>query len=214
MTLRKHFQKELKTLHKMLLKMTTAVNNNIDLTIAALKSNNFQLAQEAINGDDCVDNLEIEIETFCIDLLISQQPVATDLREVTAALKMITDIERISDYCSSVCERFLKIKVKPNSVCVLKLINMGKNAKKMFGYLIEGFLEQNDDKLVVIKEMDSISDSIYKNLETFIAQNFENIEINNAINFILMGRALEKMADHITNVCDWIHFKLTGKFKI
>ena len=213
-TLRKKFQKELKNLHKMLLKMNTAVKTNIDTMITAIKTNNLQLTHEVISNDYFIDNLEVEIEAFCIDILISQQPVATDLREVTAALKMTTDIERISDYCCSVCEHFLKIKNNPNSHCIKKIIDLSTNAKLMFNNMIESFLEQNINMLNEIIAKDSISDEIYNNLENFIAKNFLTIGEQNSINFILIGRALERMADHITNVCDWIKFKITGKIKI
>lgn len=212
--IRKQFQKELKKLNNMLLKMNQAVKCNIDDMIKAIKTNNHELANKVVANDDIVDDLETEIETFCIDILISQQPVATDLRQVTAALKMTTDIERISDYCVSVCEHFLKIKITSNSECVLKIIDLGKNAKQMLNCLIEGYMEQNDDKIINVIEKDSISDKIYYELEDFIAKNFDQIGTQNAINFVLIGRSLERMADHITNVCDWIHFKITGKFKI
>lgn len=210
--LRKQFQKELNKLHKMLLKMNTAVKTNIDGMILALKNNDCSLAKKVVDDDDYVDKMEVEIEAFCINILISQQPVASDFREVTAALKMTTDIERISDYCSSVCEHFLKIKPNPNSTkCILKIIDLGQNAKLMFNNMMEAFLSQDDNKLKQIIEKDSISDEIYSSLEDCIAKHFEQIEIKNTINFILIGRALERMADHITNVCDWILFKSTGK---
>ena len=211
--LRKQFQKELKKLHKLLLKMNTAVKANIDTMIVALKTNNHLLAHKVIENDDFVDDLEIKIEAFCIDILISQQPVASDLREVTAALKMTTDIERISDYCSSVCEHFVNINPDSNSTCILQIIDLCKNAKLMFNDMIEAFLDQDDKKLVQIIEKDSISDEIYSNLENYITQNFELISVKNAINFILIGKSLERMADHITNVCDWILFKNTGKLQ-
>lgn len=211
--LRKKFQKELKKLHKMLLKMNNLVKKNIDNMILAMKTNNQSLARKVIDDDDFVDELEIQIEAFCLNILISQQPLATDLREVTAALKMTTDIERISDYCSSVCEHFLKIELNVQSGCVIKIIELSKNAKLMFNDMIEAFLNQNDEKIRQIITKDSISDEIYSNLENYISKHFEQIKIKNAINYILIGRALERMADHITNVCDWILFKSTGKFK-
>lgn len=213
-TLRKQFQKELKNLHKMLLEINTAVKTNIDTMILAIKTNNHELANQVIKGDDFIDELEVKIESFCVDILISQQPVATDLREVTAALKMTTDIERISDYCSSVCEHFIKIQNIPNFQCIDKIINLSKNAKLMFNDMIESFLNQNNQTLINIIAKDSISDSIYNDLEEFITTHLKEIGIKNSINFILIGRALERMADHITNVCHWILFKITGKFKI
>ena len=197
----------------MLLKMNTTVKTNIDTMILAIKTNNHILANKVVDNDDYVDDLEVEIESFCINILISQQPVASDLREVTAALKMTTDIERISDYCSSVCEHFLKIKPNPDSTCLSQIIELGKNAKLMFSDMIEAYLTQNDEKIRQIIKKDSVSDEIYSNLEEYVAQNFEQIKVKNAINYILIGRALERMADHITNVCDWILFKSTGELQ-
>ena len=212
--MRKRFQGELEKLHKMLLKMDMTIKNNIDMMLIALKNNDRQLAKEVIESDDLVDKLEIEIEEFCIDIIIRQQPVAGDLREITSVLKMITDLERISDYSASVCEHFLDIKLDDNGKCMKKIIKLGKNAKQMFIGMIKGHMEQNDEKLKKVNEQDSVSDEIFEDLKSNIIKDIDIIGVENSINFILMGRALERMADHITNICDWIHYKMTGKFKI
>lgn len=212
--MRKRFQGELEKLHKMLLKMDMTIKNNIDMMLTALKDNDRQLAKEVIDSDDLVDKLELEIEEFCIDIIIRQQPVAGDLREITSVLKMITDLERISDYSASVCEHFLDIQLDDNSKCMKKIIKLGKNAKQMFIGMIKGHMEQNDEKLKKVNDQDSISDEIFEDLKSNITKDIDVIGVENSINFILMGRALERMADHITNICDWIHYKMTGKFKI
>lgn len=212
--MRKRFQGELEKLHKMLLKMDMTIKSNIDMMLTALKNNDRQLAKEVIESDDLVDKLEIEIEEFCIDIIIRQQPVAGDLREITSVLKMITDLERISDYSASVCEHFLDIKLDDNVKCMKKIIKLGKNAKQMFIGMIKGHMEQNDEKLKKVNEQDSVSDEIFEDLKNNIIRDIDIIGVENSINFILMGRALERMADHITNICDWIHYKMTGKFKI
>lgn len=212
--MRKRFQGELEKLHKMLLKMDMTIKNNIDMMLTALKDSNRQLAKEVIDSDDLVDKLELEIEEFCIDIIIRQQPVAGDLREVTSVLKMITDLERISDYSASVCEHFLDIQLDDSSKCMKKIIKLGKNAKQMFIGMIKGHMEQNDEKIKKVNDQDSISDEIFEDLKSNIIKDIDVIGVENSINFILMGRALERMADHITNICDWIHYKMTGKFKI
>lgn len=212
--MRKRFQGELEKLHKMLLKMDMTIKNNIDIMLTALKNNDRGLAQEVIESDDLVDKLEIEIEELCIDIIIRQQPVAGDLREITSVLKMITDLERISDYSASVCEHFLDIKIDDYSKCTKKIIKLGKNAKQMFIGMIEGHMEQDYEKIKKVNEQDSVSDEIFEDLKKNIVKDIDVIGVENSINFILMGRALERMADHITNICDWIHYKITGKFKI
>ncbi len=212
--MRKRFQGELDKLHKMLLNMDMTIKNNIDMMLTALKNNNRKLAKEVIDSDDLVDNWELEIEEFCIDIIIRQQPVAGDLREITSILKMITDLERISDYCASVCEHFLDIKLDDNSKCMKKIIKLGKNAKQMFIGMIEGHMQQNEEKIKKINEQDSISDQIFEDLKRNIIKDIDIIGVENSINFILMGRAFERMADHITNICDWIHYKMTGKLRI
>lgn len=212
--MRKRFQGELEKLHKMLLKMDMTIKNNIDMMLTALKNNDRQLAEEVIESDDLVDKLELDIEEFCIDIIIRQQPVAGDLREITSVLKMITDLERISDYSASVCEHFLDIESDDDSKCMKKIIKLGKNAKQMFIGMIKGHMEQNDEKIKKVNEQDSISDEIFEDLKNTIIKDIDTIGVENSINFVLMGRALERMADHITNICDWIHYKMTGKFKI
>ena len=94
--MRKRFQGELDKLHKMLLNMDMTIKNNIDMMLTALKNNNRKLVKEVIDSDDLVDNWELEIEEFCIDIIIRQQPVAGDLREITSILKMITHLQRKS----------------------------------------------------------------------------------------------------------------------
>ncbi len=212
--MRKRFQGELDKLHKMLLNMDMTIKNNIDMMLTALKNSDRKLAKEVIDSDDLVDNWELEIEEFCIDIIIRQQPVAGDLREITSILKMITDLERISDYCASVCEHFLDIKLDDNSKCMKKIIKLGKNAKQMFIGMIEGHMEQNEEKIKKVNDQDSISDQIFEDLKRNIIKDIDIIGVENSINFILMGRALERMADHITNICEWIHYKMTGKFRI
>lgn len=212
--MRKHFIVEMKKLHNLLLKMDMAIKNNIDLMICSIKNKDFEMAKKVIESDDVVDKLEIKIEEFCIDLLIRQQPVAGDLREITATLKMITDLERISDYCATVCEYFLKIKDLNNKDCTEKIIALCKNAKTMFVGMVESYLEQDSLKIVDVTNKDSISDRIFKELEDFVIENIDTIKIKTAIYIVLIGRALERMADHITNVCEYINFKITGSFKI
>ena len=212
--MRKQLRVEMKKLHSMLLKMDMLIKNNIDLMIKAIKNKDFLLAENVIKADDLVDKLEIEIEEFCIDILVTQQPVASDLREVTAILKMITDLERISDYCATVCEYFIKIKGLKNEECFNFIITLCKNAKKMFIRMVESYLEQDTSKIVNVYTKDSISDKVYNNLEEFAIKNVKILTLKRSINVILMGRALERMADHITNVCEYINFKITGSFKI
>lgn len=212
--MRKKFRIEMEKLHNMLLKMDITIKNNIELMIKAIDNNDPTLAKQVIANDDVVDILEIKIEETCIDILIRQQPVARDLREVAAVLKMITDLERISDYCSSVCEHFLEINNLNSNKIIAKIVNLCKNAKEMFIGMVECYLEQDTAKIATVSNMDSVSDRIYRELKELITTNYNKISISNTINLILMGKSLERMADHITNVCDYINFKITGSFKV
>ena len=212
--MRKQLRTEMKKLHNLLLKMDMAIKNNIDSTIQAIQTKNFELAQIVVDNDDIVDNLEIEIEEFCIQIIIRQQPVASDLREVTAILKMITDLERISDYCASVCEHFILIKEIENDEALNFIVALCKNAKIMFVGMVESYLEQDSSKIIDVNNKDSISDKIYKDLKNFLINNLGIIKLPIIINLILMGKSLERMADHITNVCEYINFKITGNLKL
>lgn len=212
--MRKKFRVEMQKLHTLLLEMDMAIKKNIDLMIKAISFNDFKLAKQVVDNDDFVDRLEMKIENFCIDILVRQQPVAGDLREVTAVLKMITDLERISDYCASVCEHFIDNKETNNNSCTDLIISLCKNAKTMFVGMIESYLEQDSSKIVTVTERDSISDKLYKELKQFVVENEKNLTLPYILNITLMGKSLERMADHITNVCEYINFKITGSFKI
>lgn len=214
MIMRKQFRIEMKKLHELILNMDMTIKNNIDMMITAIKFKDLSLAEKVIKNDDAVDKLEMEIEEFCIDILMRQQPVAKDLRGVTAVLKMITDLERISDYCGSVCEHFLKIQDSYNEECIEKIIQLSKNAKDMFNGMVHGYLEQDSSKIADVNNKDYISDQIYSDLENYIVKNINAMKPKSAIKTLLMGRALERMADHITNVCEYINFKITGNFKL
>ena len=212
--MRKKFRVEMEKLHTMLLEMDMAIKTNIDLMIKSISQNDCSLAEKVIKNDDVVDELEIKIENFCIDILIRQQPVAGDLREVTAVLKMITDLERISDYCASVCEHFIEIEEINSDECTNTIVALCKNAKDMFVGMVESYLEQDSEKIVIVTQKDTISDKLYSKLKAFILKNDSSLNLAHIINIILMGKSLERMADHITNVCEYINFKITGSFKI
>ncbi len=212
--MRKKFRVEMEKLHTMLLEMDMAIKTNIDLMIKSISQNDCSLAEKVIKNDDVVDELEIKIENFCIDILIRQQPVAGDLREVTAVLKMITDLERISDYCASVCEHFIEIEKIKSDECTNTIVALCKNAKDMFVGMVESYLEQDSEKIVIVTQKDTISDKLYSKLKAFILKNDSSLNLAHIINIILMGKSLERMADHITNVCEYINFKITGSFKI
>ena len=206
--MRKQLHIEMKKLHNLLLKMDMAIKNNIDSMIKSIQNKDFVLAKAVVDNDDVVDNLEIEIEEFCLQIIIRQQPVASDLREVTAILKMITDLERISDYCASVCEHFILIKDIKNDKALDFIVALCKNAKNMFIGMVESYLEQDSSKIVDVNNKDSISDKNY------LINNLNIIELPMIINLVLMGKSLERMADHITNVCEYINFKITGNLKL
>ena len=212
--MRKKFRVEMQKLHTLLLEMDMAIKNNIDLMIKAISFNDFHLAEQVVKNDDVVDALEIKIENFCIDILVRQQPVAGDLREVTAVLKMITDLERISDYCASVCDHFMETKETNDDSCTDLIIALCNNAKTMFVGMIESYLEQDSSKIVAVTQKDSVSDKLYKKLKQFVIKNEKNLTLPYILNITLMGKSLERMADHITNVCEYINFKITGSFKI
>ena len=190
--------------------MDSHVKSNISLMIESLQNNDKTKAQFVIANDKNVNKLETSIENYCFQLLIQHQPVATDFREITAILKIITHLERISDYCAWVCEHFLMLPANVNCDCIFKLIKLSLNSKLMFNEMVEGFLNNDDELISDANRKDSISNNLFKDLEKIIISNFEEIGIENALCLILMGRSLERLSDHITNVCDWIHFKIHG----
>lgn len=212
MSVRAEFDKELKDLHKSLLKMGAYIEQSIDDTMEAFERQNVRMAKEIIAHDDIIDNMEGTIESECLMLIARQQPIAGDLRMIASILKIITDLERIADHCADISEFTIKLAENPYKYYIEEIPEMAKQVKKMIKQTIDTYVELNVEKAISTAKEDDIVDKyffdIVDKIQILMKQDSEFVE--QGIYFIFIAKYLERMGDHATNVCEWVAYRVTG----
>lgn len=209
---RENFQASIRELKSDIVKMFDEVEDLINKAITALVNKDTKLAREVIKLDDNIDKLMFDIEDKVIELIALQQPMAKDLRIIFSISKMITDIERVGDFCVNIAKEVIKIgdesHVKP-LVDIPKMkdiiIEMIKNTKK-------SFINENADLAYRVGKDDELIDNLYADVYTDILLliNKDSKYINQGTKLLMVGRYLERIADHITNVCEKIIYIVDG----
>lgn len=211
------FEHELSILHTDVLKMGTALEKTIDYLLEGLTKRNTELLQQVVQRDDIIDQLEAEIEKECITLILQQQPVASDLRNVTSVLKMITDIERIADHCTDIAEYFMKILLhhEKYTFVIEPITEMAIQVKQMISKTIDAYVKLDDKMAIEIAKSDDKVDQYFHDITKQIQQKMkqDNAFVEEGIYFLYIIKYLERMADHTTNICEWIVYRVTGKRK-
>lgn len=213
MTTRHTFDNELEDLHLELIKMGSLVEESIENTIIALIKQDIELAKLIFKNDDVIDDLEQKIEKRCINILARQQPLAKDLRAVSAALKIITDMERIADHSADIAEitiRMAHLKyIKP----LIDIPKMAELAKQMVNKAIDAYVRQDTELAQKVcqsdDEVDDLFNKIIMELINVMKNDHQNIE--QATDFMFIAKYLERMADHATNICEWVIYNVTGE---
>ena len=209
----RHFDEELKELTKQLLKMSALVEGTISHSIKALVERKADLAEEVIRTDEAIDILEIEIDELCLRLLALYQPAAIDLRLITAIMKINSDLERISDQAVNIAERTQEIIKQPLLKPLIDIPRMAALAQKMVKDAIDALVNKDEalarDICKRDDEVDNLNDQVFRELLTYMIQDSKTITI--AVELILVGRHLERIADHATNIAEDIIYFLKGK---
>lgn len=203
---------ELRAIHVEIIKMGTLIEKAIEETIKALVEHDVALAQKVVDGDDRFDAMELDIENRCIALIATQQPVASDLRKIFSVVKIVTDLERIADHCQDISRLTLdlasQVYVKP----LVDIPTMGKQVKQMVKMTIDCYIDQDVEKSKSVCASDDIVDryfhTIVKDLEMIMKEKPEAIK--QCIDFLMIAKYLERMADHATNVAEWVIFSVDG----
>lgn len=215
--MRNLFERELQGVTDQVIDMGKQVDKMLSDVINALQNKKIELAKEIVERDDVIDDIEHEIENMCIDIIATQCPIASDLRRITTILRMITDLERIADHCVNIA----KVVIDNNGRAFMKpLVDLPKMQTICSGMIsdsIESFIREDHlMALDVIKTDDSVDDlyeSIYKELlEMLYAEKDKSEQIKEqVIMLLLIGRYLERIADHATNVAERVIYMVTGK---
>jgi len=212
---RKSFEEELQVLHEHITKMLSLTESAIDKAIIALKTQDIDLAKEVIEGDTVIDMQENAIEKLCLEIMVRQSPMAKDLRRITSIFKLITDLERIADHAEDICEIVVRIYNKKFIKPLIDLPIMANKARNMVTKVITAYM-QSDIELAyeVCRDDDFVDDmhrTIYDELIVIMKNNPNTIE--QAVALIAISKYFEKIADHATNIGEWVVFNETGQHK-
>lgn len=211
---RKHFDQELELLTKRITVMGNAINSRIESTIQALHTGNMELAQQVALGDSEIDRMEHENEKLCMNLIASQQPIASDLRIIAASLKILTDMEREADQCADICEIIMSGGMADSQrLPVSHIVNALEKVHDMFTGAMDVFLSRNIEKAKKICEADDEIDSAFAKIvlevTTAITQNPK--ETMQDVDLLFIIKYVERMGDHATNIAEWVIYTVTGE---
>ena len=207
------FDEELRELKEKLLQMASFAEDSIALAIKGLVERNVDIAQSVIDSDGDINYLEIEIDEISLKLLATRQPIARDLRFIAAAMKINSDLERIGDLSVNIAQRTVDLLKMPILKPLIDIPRMASLAQKMVKDSLDAFVNC-DSKLArdVCKrddEVDNLNDQIFRELLTYMLENPKTI--TRCVDLILVGRHLERIADHATNISEDVVFMVEGK---
>jgi phosphate transport system protein len=211
--MRSRFDQQLDTLNTMLIEMGMLVEKAIATSIDALKKQDIELAGRAIAADDEIDQKERDIEALCLKLLLQQQPVAKDLRLISAALKMITDMERIGDQAADISEISIYLAQSTLITDLEHIPQMAATTARMVTRSIDAFVKKDLVLAYEVIEFDDQVDRLFDIVKTdlieLIAADSRNGE--QAIDLLMIAKYLERIGDHATNIAEWVVFSITGR---
>ena len=211
--MRNRFDRQLEQLNNELINMGSLIEEAIEMAITALIKQDVKKARYVVEFDEEIDEKEREIESLCLKLLLQQQPVARDLRQISAALKMITDMERIGDHAADISEMTILMADKPYIRNIDHLQTMAKETMVMLVKSIEAYVEKNQEKAEKVIANDDVIDDLYDEIKMELIEAIQK-DANNgeqATDLLMVAKYLERIGDHATNIAEWVIFSITGK---
>lgn len=212
--MRQQLDKQLNRLHVELIKMGSLCEKAISLSAKLLVQRSDSIMREVFHVDSEIDAKEKELESFCMMLLLQQQPVAKDFREVSAALKMVSDLERIGDQAADIAD--LSRYIKGETVHGLLHINdMASATVKMVTESVDAFVKADLSLARKVMEDDDIVDDLFNRVRGELIQMIQvkQIEAETAIDLLMAAKYLERIGDHAVNLAEWVEYSITGERK-
>lgn len=212
MVTRKKFDYEINHLKQDIGEMAEAVNDTVHTMEELIKHPDISQSRELIEHDKYINELQKNIETRCLSLLLKQQPVARDLRLVSTGLKVVTDLERIADQCADIAEITVLTKMDDLYIKLPHIASMLDHIGDMMEQVSQAIQEENVELAKITRQKDQkineLFDQCKKDVVLLIKQDEQNIDYY--LDFLMISKYLEKIGDHIKNVCEWIEFNETG----
>ncbi len=209
----RHFDEELAGLKQKILQMGSLVEDQIQRALKALVDRDDVIAKDVIENDHRVNTLDVEVDEMCLEMLALKQPTARDLRFVTTAMKISTELERMSDLAENICERTIELNEEAQLKPYIDIPLMADHAKRMVGESLDAFV-RGDSELArkVLDEddyIDNLHEQIFRELLVFMMENPQTI--SRAIRLSFISKYIERIADHATNVAELVVYMVEGK---
>ena len=212
--MRSKFDEQLKKLNEEMMHMGSMIEESIQKAIEAFIHQDSDSAKAIMEGDSEIDREQKKIESLCFNLLMQQQPVARDLRTISAAMKMV--MERIGDHAADISEMtILMSSDKPYRVNIEHVKSMASETMLMLIRAIEAYVEKNNDKAHIVMKQDDVVDELFDKVKTelidFIREHPEDGE--QAEDLLMVAKYFERIGDHATNIAEWVEFALDDKVR-
>jgi len=211
--MRSRFDEQLIKLNDMMIEMGALIEKTIMLATQALEEQDVELAKKAIAYEDEVDQMEKDIETLCMKLLLQQQPVARDLRLISAALKMITDMERIGDQAADISEIVIMMANAQYIQKPERIPQMATATMKMVTDSIDAFVKKDLQLAEEVIKYDDVVDGLFDEVKFTLIELMRADDANSeqCIDFLMIAKYFERIGDHACNIAEWVIFSITGK---
>ena len=211
--MRDYYNKQLSELEKMMCDMGQMIETAIEDAMTALLEKDQEKAKEIIQNDEKVDHQQKKIEDLCMQLLLSQQPVATDLRQISSAIKMVTDMERIGDHAADISEITLQLTQSGYPHDLTEVKKMAKETTNMLKDSLDAYIEKNAQKAVKVIHQDDVVDDYFSRIKKEIIRQINDSSEGGEqeADLLMIIKYLERIGDHATNIAEWVLFYITGE---
>lgn len=206
----------IKEINCQIVQMSTLVEKQLYASMIALKNHDLEIINKIMKEEDKVDELQKKIEEECIKFIASEQPLAKDLRNVFTATKVVTDFERMADYSVDICKIIKRMNNDATDFegDALSLWVMEEKIRKMISLATNAYVNIDEEQAYEICKMDDEIDSLYKTIFESTLKNvkLDEVRANKNAQLLFVAKYLERVADHVTNICEWIIFSKTGEY--
>lgn len=210
--MRDEFEKQLRQLNNELIEMGSMIEKAIENAINALVNRDVTLARKAIEADGDIDHQEKKIENLCLKLLLHQQPVASDLRMVSSALKMITDMERIGDHAADISEITISMEKQSKHVDMELLQKMARETTVMLVGTIDAYVNNDREQAQKVIDQDDVVDQLFVQMKDAVVEMIQKDGTTGeqATDMLMIAKYFERIGDHAVNISKWVIFSITG----
>ena len=211
--MRSKFDEQLNQLNEEMMRMGTMIEDSIEKAIDALVNQNVTLAEEIMARDEEIDRQQKKIESICFNLLMQHQPVARDLRTISAAMKMVTDMERIGDHAADISEITVMLGNQPYPFTLDLIKKMATETMIMLIRSIEAYVEKDIEKAQSVIKHDDIIDALFDEVKQKLISLIHEAPDNGeqATDFLMIAKYFERIGDHATNISEWVIFAFSAQ---